>query len=176
MENLFTFKLDYSDVPGATAATFRPKDVFAYGDTLYVVNDADNNYSLEVFSIANGGKEAFGKYQGMDLGGCPGKGHSRPDGVTRANGKIYVTHEVAERELMRQTIGLSLVSVPVVGNRAFADCSCFCDVLCYKGLIMIHDKHYIDIVEERNLEPEKGSRVYIRSNIWVKPPVLMVWQ
>ena len=28
-----TFRLDYTDVPGATAATFRPKDVYVYGDT-----------------------------------------------------------------------------------------------------------------------------------------------
>lgn len=160
-----TFKLDYSDVPGATAATFRPKDVFAYGDTLYVVNDADNNYSLEVFSIANGGKKHLGSIKEWTWEDTQEKFAGRPNGVTRANGKIYVTHEGSRTEIFDAADHqfITCIGTGSWGTGASQTVHAF-DVLCYKGLIMIHDKRYIDIVEERILEPgKKAPRIYIRS-------------
>lgn len=160
-----TFKLDYSDVPGATAATFRPKDVFAYGDTLYVVNDADNNYSLEVFSIANGGKKHLESIKEWTWEDAQEKFTGRPNGVTRANGKIYVTHEGSRTEIFDAADHqfITCIGTGSWGTGPSQTVHAF-DVLYYKGLIMIHDKRYIDIVEERILEPgKKAPRIYIRS-------------
>ena len=99
------FKLDYTDLPGATGTTFRPKDVYVYGDTLYAVNDADNQYSVEVFGLAGGGKKHLGSIKEWKHGEATGKFGGRPNGITRANDKIYVTHEEAvPRFLMRRAI------------------------------------------------------------------------
>ena len=38
----------------STGTTFRPKDVYVYGDTLYAVNDATTS-TREVFGLAGGG-------------------------------------------------------------------------------------------------------------------------
>lgn len=99
------FKLDYTDLPGATGTTFRPKDVYVYGDTLYAVNDADNQYSVEVFGLAGGGKKHLGSIKEWKHGEATGKFGGRPNGITRANDKIYVTHEGSRTEiLMRRAI------------------------------------------------------------------------
>ena len=54
---------------------------------MYVVNDADNNYSLEVFSIANGGKKHLESIKEWTWEDAQEKFAGRPNGVTRANGK-----------------------------------------------------------------------------------------
>ncbi len=51
----------------------RPKDVYVYGDTLYAVNDADNQYSVEVFGLASGGKKHLGSIKKWKRGEATGK-------------------------------------------------------------------------------------------------------
>lgn len=158
-----TFKLDYTDVPGATATTFRPKDVYVYGDTLYVVNDADNNYSLEVFNIANGNKKHIASIREWGREETTEKFTGRPNGVTRANDKIYVTHENSRTEIFNATNHqfFSCIGTGNWGTGPSQTVHAF-DVLLYKGLILIHDKRCIVAVEERILEAGKAPRIYIR--------------
>lgn len=161
-----TFKLDHGDVPGATATTFRPKDVYAYGNTLYVVNDADNNYSLEVFSLEpRSVKQHLRGIREWARGDETETFSGRPNGVTRANGKIYVTHEGSRTEIFdaEDYRFVTCIGTGAWGTGPSQTIHAF-DVLLYKGMVAIHDKRYIDFVEERMLEPGKmAPRLYIRS-------------
>ncbi len=161
--NPVRFKLDYTDVPGATASTFRPKDVYVYGDTLYVVNDADNNYSLEIFNIADGTKKHVASIKEWAQGETTEKFAGRPNGVTRANGKIYVTHENSRTEIFDAITHqfYTCIGTGSWGTGASQTVHAF-DVLLHKGLILIHDKRTIVAVEERILEAGKTPRIYIR--------------
>lgn len=158
-----SFKLDYTDVPGATAATFRPKDVYVYGDTLYVVNDADNNYSVEIFNIANGAKKHMTSIREWTQGETAEKFSGRPNGITRANGRIYVTHENSRTEIFDAETHrfFTCIGTGKWGTGATQTVHAF-DVLLYKGLVLIHDKRCVVAVEERILEAEKNPRIYIR--------------
>lgn len=159
-----SFRLDYSDVPGATATTFRPKDVYVYGDTLYVVNDADNNYSLEVFNIADGSKKHVASIREWVRDEVTEQFSGRPNGVTRANGRIYVTHENSRTEIFDASNHrfFTCIGTGKWGTGPTQTIHAF-DVLLSKGLIMIHDKRSVVAVEERILEAGKIPRLYIRS-------------
>ncbi|MDE5678112.1 hypothetical protein [Phocaeicola sp.] len=158
-----SFKLDYTDVPGATSDTFRPKDVYVYGDTLYVVNDADYHYSLEVFSLAEGKKKYLESISEWNRGETTEAFGGRPNGVTRANGKIYVTHEGSRTEVFNAE---NHQFITCIGNGQWGTgpsqtVHAF-DVVYYKGIIFIHDKRYVDIVEEQQIQ-SAPPRIYARS-------------
>lgn len=162
------FRLDYDDVPLATPATFRPKDVYVYGDTVYVVNDADNNYSVEIFSIASGRKKHIGSIRqwARDEAGTEitETFTGRPNGVTRANGKIYVTHEGSRTEIFNASDHKFFTHVGngKWGTGAYQTVHAF-DVIADKGLVFIRDKRSLVGVEERILEAGKAPVIYTRS-------------
>ncbi|WP_303181107.1 hypothetical protein [uncultured Butyricimonas sp.] len=161
-----TFRLDYADVPGATAATFRPKDVYAYGNTLYVVNDADNNYSVEVFNLEpNSMKQHLNSIREWSRGDETETFGGRPNGVTRANGKIYVTHEGSRTEIFDagDYRFVTCIGTGAWGTGPSQTVHAF-DVVLYKGMVAIHDKRYVNFVEEGVLTPGNvAPRLYIRS-------------
>lgn len=158
------FKLDYTDLPGATGTTFRPKDVYVYGDTLYAVNDADNQYSVEVFGLAGGGKKHLGSIKEWKHGEATGKFGGRPNGVTRAHDKIYVTHEGSRTEIFdaKSHQFLTCIGNGSWGTGPTQTVHAF-DVLLYKGLVMIHDKRYVNFVEEQAIQSGVTPRIYVRS-------------
>lgn len=158
------FKLDYTDLPGATGTTFRPKDVYVYGDTLYAVNDADNQYSVEVFGLAGGGKKHLGSIKEWKHGEATGKFGGRPNGITRANDKIYVTHEGSRTEIFdaKSHQFLTCIGNGSWGTGPTQTVHAF-DVLLYKGLVMIHDKRYVNFVEEQAIQSGVTPRIYVRS-------------
>lgn len=158
------FKLDYTDLPGATGTTFRPKDVYVYGDTLYAVNDADNQYSVEVFGLAGGGKKHLGSIKEWKHGEATGKFGGRPNGVTRAHDKIYVTHEGSRTEIFdaKNHQFLTCIGNGSWGTGPTQTVHAF-DVLLYKGLVMIHDKRYVNFVEEQAIQSGVTPRIYVRS-------------
>lgn len=158
------FKLDYTDLPGATGTTFRPKDVYVYGDTLYAVNDADNQYSVEVFGLAGGGKKHLGSIKEWKHGEVTGKFGGRPNGITRANDKIYVTHEGSRTEIFdaKSHQFLTCIGNGSWGTGPTQTVHAF-DVLLYKGLVMIHDKRYVNFVEEQAIQSGVTPRIYVRS-------------
>lgn len=159
-----SFKLDYAVLPEATSATFRPKDVYVYGDTLYVVNDANNNYSLEVFSIAEGNvthlesiREWTEKDRTKTFGG-------RSNGVVRANDRIYVTHEGSRTEIFDAN---DFQFITCIGNGNWGTditqtVHAF-DPVLYKGVVMIRDKRYIDFVQERTVYPGETMFIFART-------------
>lgn len=158
------FKLDYTDLPGATGTTFRPKDVYVYGDTLYAVNDADNQYSVEVFGLAGSGKKHLGSIKEWKHGEVTGKFGGRPNGVTRAHDKIYVTHEGSRTEIFdaKSHQFLTCIGNGSWGTGPTQTVHAF-DVLLYKGLVMIHDKRYVNFVEEQAIQSGVTPRIYVRS-------------
>ena len=159
-----SFKLDYTALSGATSATFRPKDVYVYGDTLYVVNDADTNYSLEVFSLAKGNivhlgsiREWTEKNETKTFGG-------RPTGVVRAKDRIYVTHEGSRTEIfdVKDHRFIACIGNGKWGTGITQTVHAF-DVVLYKGVVMIRDKRYVDFVQEQTVSPGETMFIFARS-------------
>lgn len=162
------FALDYTAVPSATAATFRPKDVYVYGDTMYVVNDADNNYSLEIFNIAdgriahvksirnwvrqNGETETTEQFSGT------------PNGVTRSNGKIYVSHTGSRTEIF-DADDYHFIGCLGNGNwgAGYLQTVHAFDVTAYKGLMLVRDKRHVVVAEEAAIGNMNPLNVYTRS-------------
>ncbi|WP_294620244.1 hypothetical protein [uncultured Bacteroides sp.] len=161
-----SLKLDASDVPNATATTFRPKDVYVYGDTMYVVNDAAGHFSLEIFSIANDQKTHLESIMEWTENNETNTFSRQPNGVFRANGKIYVTHEGSRTEIFdARTKGHPFITCIGNGNWGTGPTQTIhaFDVSLYKGIIIIHDKRYMNFVEERLIQPGTLPLIYARS-------------
>ncbi len=162
--NPVSFKLQYTDIPGATTATFRPKDVYAYGDTLYVLNDADNHFSLEIFNIANGGKKHIGSIKKWKEDNNEKTFGGRPNGIIRANGKIYITHEGSRTEIFDAN---DYQFITCIGNgkwgTSLTQTVHAFDVTLYNGLVMIRDKRYVDFAEEQSISSGSIQYIYARS-------------
>ncbi len=145
-----SFTLDHTAVPGAAAATFQPKDAFVYNDTLYVVNDADKNYSVELFNIA-GGKLTHLKSirEWTRLDGSAGTFNDRPNGVLQANGRIYVTHHGSRTEIFdaRDQSYITCLGNGNWGNGSGQTVHAY-DAVAHNGLVAIHDKRKVVFLEE----------------------------
>lgn len=159
-----SFRLDYTALPGGTFATFRPKDVYVYGDTLYVVNDADNNYSLEVFSMAKGNIVHLGSIREWTEKNATRTFGGRPNGVVRANDRIYVTHEGSRTEIFdaKDHRFITCIGNGNWGTGSTQTVHAF-DAVLYKGVVMIRDKRYVDFVQERTVSPGETMFVFARS-------------
>lgn len=161
-----SLKLKATDVPGATTSTFRPKDIYVYGDTMYVVNDAAGHFSLEIFNISNGGKAHMESIREWSENNTVNTFSRQPNGVFRANDKIYVTHEGSRTEIFdAKKKGHPFITCIGNGNWGTGSTQTVhaFDVALYKGLIMIHDKRYMAFVEERFIQPGTLPLIYTRS-------------
>ena len=159
-----SLKLDYTAVPGATASTFIPKDVYVYGNEMYVANEANGNFSIEVFEISNENvkhihtiKEWQGK-EGMETFA------KAPNGIVRANGKLYVTHEGNRTEIFDAS---TYQFINHIGNGNWGtggnQTVHAYDVTVARGLVLIRDKRYVDVVEESMVQSGNTMYVYARS-------------
>ena len=160
-----SFKLDYTVVHQATAATFRPKDVYVYGDTLYVVNDADKNYSLEVFSLSKeNAPRRLSSINSWNRNNAPVGFEGKPNSVTRSNGKIYVTHELSRTEIFDAHTHqyITCIGNGKWGTNGNQTVHAY-DVVLYKGVILIHDKRQLALAEERYVDNEETVYIYTRS-------------
>lgn len=163
--NALSFSMDYTAVPGATATTFRPKDVYVYNDTMYVVNDAKDNYSLEIFNIKDGKVshlKSIREWTRAD--GATEHFLGEPNGVTQANGKIYVTHTGSRTEVFdaADQSFITCLGTGSWGASATQTVHAF-DVVLHNGMMLIHDKRYLVVAEERMLGLLNPMLVFARS-------------
>ncbi|MDE6500441.1 MAG: hypothetical protein K2K83_07040, partial [Rikenella sp.] len=163
--NAVSFTLDYSAVPGATAATFQPKDVYVYNDTLFVANNAKDNYSLEIFNIKDGKVshlKSIREWTRAD--GTTEHFLGEPNGVTQANGKIYVTHTGNRTEVFdaADQSFITCLGTGSWGTGATQTVHAF-DVAVHNGMMLIHDKRYLVVAEEGMLGLLNPMLVFARS-------------
>lgn len=163
--NALSFTLDHTAVPGATAATFRPKDVYVYNDSLFVVNDAKDNYSLEIFNIKDG-KISYLKSirEWTRADGTTERFLGEPNGVTQANGRIYVTHTGSRTEVFdaKDQSFITCLGNGKWGASATQTVHAF-DIVLHKGMMLIHDKRYLVVAEEAMIGQLDPMLVYARS-------------
>ncbi|WP_300726062.1 hypothetical protein [uncultured Rikenella sp.] len=160
-----SFTLDHTAVPGATAATFQPKDVYVYNDSLFIVNDAKDNYSVEIFDIKDGAISHLKSIREWTRGeGTTERFLGEPNGVTRVNGKIYVTHTGSRTEVFdaEDQHFIACLGNGKWGTGAGQTVHAF-DIVVYNGLMLIHDKRCLVVAEESLSDRQEQLLVYARS-------------
>ena len=120
--------------------------------------------SGDAHGLAGDGKKHLGSIKEWKHGEVTGKFGGRPNGVTRANDKIYVTHEGSRTEIFdaKSHQFLTCIGNGSWGTGPTQTVHAF-DVLLYKGLVMIHDKRYVNFVEEQAIQSGVTPRIYVRS-------------
>lgn len=155
------FTIGWQDLPNASKATFTPKDICLYGNTLYVVNDAANNNSLEVFDLSNGVKHVKTI---RSWNGGPVTSFNRVTGVTRANGRVYVT-TMDSRTLVFDAETYQYMTC--IGNGNWGEnpgqtVHAF-DVEVAHGIVFIRDKRKLVFCIENDMVAGQTPYVYGRS-------------
>lgn len=112
------FTLSYEDIPGATAETFRPKDICADDHRVYVLNDADNAWSIEVFKEMNGTLTHLHSLKEWQHNGNTQTFLGQPKGITVGNGKLYVVN-VSSRVDVFDTNTFDFITA--IGNGSWGD-------------------------------------------------------
>ena len=122
------------------------------------------NVTFDHLMNTGGGKKHLGSIKEWKHGDVTENFGGRPNGVIRANDKIYVTHEGSRTEIFDAK---SHQFITCIGNGSWGTgpsqtVHAF-DVLLYKGLVMIHDKRYVNFVEEQAIQSGVTPRIYVRS-------------
>ena len=139
------FTLDYRSVPGATQNTFIPKDVCVNGNRIYVLNDADGNPSVEMFSENNGVithqktlKRWSYKDAEMTFAGVP-------QGIAFGEGKLYVNGMNSRTDVFDEDMNY----ITSIGTGKWGDGMTQLvhgfETLAKGGLVVIKDKRRINL-------------------------------
>lgn len=153
--------ISYSQVPGATDATFTPKDVCVFGNKIYIVNDAPNNYSLEVFEEQNGQVKHLKSVREWIYNGMKQQFAGVPTGVTVAHGKIYVTNMGSRTDVFdeRDFSFITCIGTGEWGEGKTETVHAF-DPLVRRGCVFIRDKRRICIFKEEDVEAKNYQNIY----------------
>lgn len=151
--------ISYQDIPGATEATFAPKDVCVYGNRIYIVNNATGNFSLEILEEKDGRITHIKSLKEWTENGATKGFAGTPNGVTVAHGKIYVTNEQSRTDIFDEK---TFEPVATIGTGAWGEGSkqtvhAF-DVLVYRGCVFIRDKKRVCTFLEDDIIPGKSFK------------------
>ena len=154
------FSLSYEDVPGATAETFSPKDVCADDHRVYVLNDATNAWSVEVFTEEGGVLTHERTLQTWSYNGNEQTFIGQPKGIAVGNGKLYVVN-VSSRVDVFDTNTLEFITA--IGTGSWGDgvtqIEHGMEVIAKGDRVIVRDKKRLNIYAEEDIVAENYCNV-----------------
>lgn len=150
-----TASVSYKDIPGATAESFSPKDVCTDDGRVYILNNAANHYSIEVFEIKDGKLTHSHSIKSWQFNGNEQTFAGEPNGITVSHGKLYVTSAESRTFIFDAA---SLQCYTCIGTGTWGDGGAQTvhafDVMVRRGMVFIRDKRKVCIFKEEDVTPQ----------------------
>lgn len=156
--------IDYTKIPGATEATFTPKDVCASGNRVYVLNDASVNgtthFSVEVFSEADGKLTHLKSLKEWSFRGATQTFIGTPKGIACDGERLFVNNINSRTDVFDAR---SLEFITAIGTGNWGDGGTQTvhayETVAAGGFVFIKDKKKVNIYDANDLTPDAYTRV-----------------